>query len=549
MCLSYFQDMNKNIFVIFLLFLLFALLFTAKLPNLFIDFGRETFFPQAVASGEVLYKDIFNIFGPFSYMFNALFYKIFGANLNVLYVLGNLNTLLILILTFLISRKFLPEAVSMCVTIVVLLCAYTFNIQNYITPYSYAMVYGLSAMLLSVYCFLNYFENKKKPWLYASFLFGGAAFANKYEYTLYFPVLVFFLFKNKENTKTIFYSLSAYFFLPALLFAILFTQGLNFQDLRQYFPLFFAYAKSPSLEYLYAPVIKFSLNYFLMNGIILALWAVIYSGVYFLLKKSEKLFLPIFIILFLICIVALPGNYSHLVFTFFPMFILVCALIKYKELEKNPALLFLTLSALVFSIKSFWIFTTSAYANFMTPLVLPCAFSLLFLFNSDKIFKKALCVILGVFCLYWFFYNFQNSKQRIYPFKTEKAYFVNDKSGTLIYKELYEYIIKNTKADDTVIMLPESAFINFLTGRKTDNYYNIFTPDRVEAYGEKRIISHYEKTKPDYFIIADIEQKPYGHGFICQTYAQELCAWIFDNYKPVKKIDKGLSLSIYKLSK
>jgi len=546
--------MRKNLTIIFLVFLTLTFLFILKLPNIFIDFGRETYYPLAILKGEVLYKDIFNIFGPLSYMFNALCYKIFGVNISVLYVLGGLNTLIILILTYLISRKFLSENLSLMCTITAAVCGFAFHVHNFVLPYSFAIMYGLSAFLASVYFHLKYFETKNKVFLYLTFALAGVALANKYEFALYFLVLAFFLHRNKESMKTVLFCLFSYSLVPALLFLILFLQGLNLNDLANFLPLLKSYSKSPSLIRLYGYALKPAPESILFNLLTFLAWFIGGFICYFALKKSTKFFIPLYLLTFFIMLVTIPIKTLQVMFCFFPLFIVIFGLLKHKELFKNKKLFFITLATLSFCAKSFWLFIVASYGLYSTPLVLPCVFALFLTLglkdNSKKeLTQKAFCIALCAFCTYTFIHYFQISKKRTHLFKTEKAILYNDKSATETYHELYDYIMKNTNPKDTVIMLPESTFINFLTERKTDNYYNIFTPDRVEAYGEKRIIEHYQKTKPDFFIIAQIEEHPYGHGFFCQTYAQSVCSWIFDNYKLVKKIDKGLPLSIYKYSK
>ena len=56
--------------------------------DLILDCGREAYIPYAIAHGKALYRDIFCIYGPFPYLFNTFFYKIFGANLAILSILS-----------------------------------------------------------------------------------------------------------------------------------------------------------------------------------------------------------------------------------------------------------------------------------------------------------------------------------------------------------------------------------------------------------------------------------------------------------------------------
>ena len=69
------------------------------------------------------------------------------------------------------------------------------------------------------------------------------------------------------------------------------------------------------------------------------------------------------------------------------------------------------------------------------------------------------------------------------------------------------------------------------------NFYNHFDEAILGAYGEKRIISAYTKTKPDYFIIFGKADKNYD---LCHTYGKNICRFIQHNYtKEHKFVTEG----------
>ena len=70
-----------------------------KWPDLIVDFGRQVYIPWQLAEGQVLYKDIHYIYGPFSAYLHALVFKIFGPGI---IVLAWFNIALIVCLTALI---------------------------------------------------------------------------------------------------------------------------------------------------------------------------------------------------------------------------------------------------------------------------------------------------------------------------------------------------------------------------------------------------------------------------------------------------------------
>ena len=129
--------------------------------SLIIDCGREAYYPQDILNGKVLYKDLFNIYGPFAYLFNAFLYKIFGINLNVLCFAGAFCALGIICGIFLLAKLLINDKfafnLSMFAIVIGLVPVYIFN---YIFPYAFAMTYGLFAFIFSL-LFLLYYVNSK----------------------------------------------------------------------------------------------------------------------------------------------------------------------------------------------------------------------------------------------------------------------------------------------------------------------------------------------------------------------------------------------------
>ena len=71
--------LEKNKYLISIIFLTIIAIWITYAHNIhpIIDCGREVYYPQEILNGKVLYKDLFNIYGPFAYLFNAFLYKIF----------------------------------------------------------------------------------------------------------------------------------------------------------------------------------------------------------------------------------------------------------------------------------------------------------------------------------------------------------------------------------------------------------------------------------------------------------------------------------------
>src|SRR5471030_2580367 len=74
-----------------------------KWRNIIFDYGRELYTPWRITCGQVLFKDIASLFGPFPPYWNALLFKVFGVSIMTLVLF---NILLVAGITILIYRFF-----------------------------------------------------------------------------------------------------------------------------------------------------------------------------------------------------------------------------------------------------------------------------------------------------------------------------------------------------------------------------------------------------------------------------------------------------------
>lgn len=223
----------SNFFEIFFIFSLFAifcvlmLFFGQHTGNVIVDCGREAYFPAEILKGKILYKDIFNIFGPLSYQINAVFYAILGVNLKSLYIAGFLNAGLIIFLLYFIARFFTSKEISWILTLFIIVsCIFNPYLFNYIFPYSYAMVYAFSGLLFSILFLLLYLKTSKDFFITFAWFFMGVSITSKYDYLVYAIFLaVLTIFKSPKDKKYLFLSLISFFAIPFLITNLLIFQS------------------------------------------------------------------------------------------------------------------------------------------------------------------------------------------------------------------------------------------------------------------------------------------------------------------------------------
>ena len=93
----------KELGIITIVSLIMYFIFYGKQDVYLVYVSREAYLPWQMLKGKVLYKDIFNVYGPLGYQINAIAYALLGVKLNTLYLMGFLNSLVICFTTFFIQ--------------------------------------------------------------------------------------------------------------------------------------------------------------------------------------------------------------------------------------------------------------------------------------------------------------------------------------------------------------------------------------------------------------------------------------------------------------
>lgn len=536
----------KYLIFIWIAFVLAVLKTYGHHGDILIDCGREVYYPTQILLGKVLYKDLFNIYGPFSYLFNASLFKLFSINLKILHISGIVGAFSIINLLYFIARRFLPHFLSFSIVVFTIsIGVLNLNVFNFIFPYSYAMLYGLVAFLFSLFSLLKYTENNSKLLFFLSCIFAGIAIANKYEFIPYILVLIFAGVKSRNFKWTdYFYSLFCLGLVPLLCLTFLFLQGLNFDNLVQHLLVLNNMMHTQTLKYFYASqgvyFNKQAISLIIINFLKVVL--PLSLAVYFLIRNNKLLTLLSAIISVLLVLCLNPS-----VFIFLPVLLLVLLIVNFKNVDNNQALLILVLSTFSISAKVFWGVATLSYGVFFVSLFL---ISTLAVINSFHLNKKANTVIAFYFIILALFFAYKNLstfKAKNCLLETTRGNIYIDQKYCSATKDLISYINKNTNDNDKIVIFPEGTFINFLTQRESDSYYNSLIPLYFETFGEQSWINHFNTSKPDYIVFNNLDMsKDYYFKNICNNYAFSFCSFVSKNYKESKVIDKNFRYIIFK---
>ncbi len=112
--------------------------------------------------------------------------------------------------------------------------------------------------------------------------------------------------------------------------------------------------------------------------------------------------------------------------------------------------------------------------------------------------------------------------------------------------ETVKYLISNTSADDTILVLPEGAIINFLTDRISNNKFYYLIPPNIEIFQEEKIMKELENNLPDYLIIQPFSYNNYNETFFCESFGNKICSLIPKYYEKPLIFGKDFWLAVYK---
>lgn len=562
------------------LILSFLLAFVASFFQLnpAIDMGRELYIPFRMLNGEVLYRDIVNIYGALAYQVNAFLYLIFGASFNVLRVAGIINSTLIIWLFMLISGEIFPKKEKIddekmsdkksnilgengywqfaIIPLVIGVCS--LGTFNYTFPYAFAMTYGLSAFLASVLFFVKFAKNDEVNFAYLACLFAGVAVSCKYDFCIYAIFLALYVLVNKRiSTMNVLISFASLVFVPFLSFGTLFLQGVQMADLKETFVLLGAIGRTHSLKYFYS---RYSgaipcLSVFTF-GLVKTLILVVIASVVTFAKKmcpTDKFILAMVYVFALagLVYVGLSG-YSLLAVVNVLIFCIF-----YKKIVQNRPLLVFMISSILLSLKTFFAVNIDVYGTYTMPMIV---FSIIaFLLSVDyteKIeIKKfvnsfgttlliGLLILCGTKSILTLLPKMQGKMSVITTKNTNSV--INATNSVFVYpqvsktlRETAEYIENNTKMTDRIVVIPETMYLNFVTKRPADNIFDSLTPMYFETFGEEFVLNHFLETRPEYFILNNRDTFDYGKRFICEDYGKQFCQFVFENYKGTATFGEG----------
>ncbi len=536
-----------NILYLAINFIVVLICFNKYKYNLYLpysDIGREFYIPSQMNNGCILYKDIFNVYAPLGYQINSIIIKFFSNKLNTFYSIGLFLTIINLTTIFLISKIFTNKGIAFAITMLLIpTCVFFPSISNWITPYSYSVLYALSFILCATYFLIRYIKEENPNYIVLSWLFYGASIVSKYEFSGFIIPLIFSMTVIKSNKKDIFKSILYFITVPFISFFSLIIQGTTIKNIYDSFFNMINLLNSYSIKYIYF------YNGFNISKITLvnAIISIKEDLIYIILNIRRY-------IQGLTSITDMQTNALSMRFTGY-LCILLSILLIIKVLKKKQskekedlALICISLCAITTSFKCIGSISFEIYGTFFFPLLTIAIFSIIYSSKFIKIFNRILIFILISITFFYYMDNNKNiNEMKFKKLNTTKGEIKIRQEFYNETKEIIDYIKTNTTEEDVILLIPEGVLINYLSDRKSDNNLYYLIPPNCEIRTSENIINNLKESKPKYIIISNIIYNDYGQTSFKNSWGMIIFDYISKEYKYMDTIGEDFTLNIYKL--
>lgn len=551
-----------------------------------IDSFRNPYIAEQIATGKILYTDIFFFYCPLIPHFNALLFKIFGVHLEVLYITGIITSFLIILGVYYLARQIMSWLPSL-ILILLLIAQVVFRpgLFQYIFPYSYEALYGSLCLVCLIICLITIiksdFNNNKL--YYLSALITALCTLIKQDvaisaYLIFYTFYLTTIFTKKITFKTTTTAILLTILVPLISIG-LFSLYIPFKDLisgllpLDAFSSYFIENSAGTFLNFKSQNFLTAIEVFSMVGITLIPAVFIVYGLLFLIQKGYNKNPVITVIIGVILLLTLYMTdgfnylinfindliepllsiwYQHGGYHWVGLFLIIyaCFLIyqgikKKQNTEKQAILLVLTISSIFLlfrSLSNVDLQNNSNYYIFGALIVL-----IYYIYEEIPLYFKSINIrnytyaisitILGLI-LTTLIFNLNLFSAINIELKTNRGlFYTTAKEGLQLQQALF-LVDKFTKDNDTILAAPEDMIINFMSGRAGATRYYQYLPGISDNKNRETILlKDLKESQPKLiFISNNTNVLIYGKKQWGKDYNQKIFNWIQDHYYPIKRI-------------
>jgi hypothetical protein len=548
----------------------------AKWGDAVIDVGRELEIAWKLSEGELLYRDAAYNYGPLSPYFNAMLLKTLGTDVASLVTGGLLSVGLGAWLVYLLSRRFLARVASAAIVIVFLFeCAFQHYLRNgsfnFVLPYSFPAVHGMLLALGAVLLAFGYIDGKGRNRLVMAGVLAGLSLLCKIEVAaaaviaLAAATTLFGRRAWKEPAASALDTLA--WGIPAAVIVVL-----------GYLPFVLATSmRTVFAENIFRPdLVDVRSSVFFLNVLGLqdaggSLKQLLYSCLFWgggilLLRLAVFIRRRIAVTAVGLAIVGVSWFVPVLPDTLYRCLPLVALIVLAAGLLRpaedraagRTAAAGAVLAAFAFLALGRILFNAGPhhygfYLSVPALVVLGVCLARLLpgRLRLGDTMKPVFTALVLAFMVCQSARDFTKWSAPRYTGKTLELRGVNGRMMAHTFRPRYralqealDFLAEHGGQDKTLLVIPEGAGANFLTGLRNPTSYNLFTPPELNAPGvEERLIEQIERSEVDWVLITDRQVNEYGYTAPGVDYALDLFAMLKRDYAIAKTFGKIMPFS------
>jgi 4-amino-4-deoxy-L-arabinose transferase-like glycosyltransferase len=535
------------------------------------DIGREMDLPLRLMNGELLYRDVYYLYPPFSPYFQSLLYRIFGAHLDVLQMGGAICAALVVWMCYRIARRLMtPSESSLAVIAVIVVCVFKPG-GNLIWPYAFAALHGLVFALGALLFALRYAESEKRLELASAGVLVGLAAITKQEFAVaaVCAVIAVVVWLRRANFKRLVADL-ALAAAPASLIALpvyaAMLAYIGWKIIVEDCHLFYTHLPASLISYnAQRSGLNFPLESFAQMvgaaavGVVMLSAAALLGGAPRRPRQARwtwgALNSALIIALAIRLIVGEEWDGSPMrALPFLSLGMIVLGWRRGKQKAGDGAALFIlaVYSLAILARVALRVPSGGAFGGFFLPtsLILFCylflrvapdavgrwAQDLSVARRTRMIGAGMLIALLAATAVVYgarYRYNFD------YELKTPRGgLFVRHPIGEA-FREALDFIAERSTPDDAIAVLPEGSDLAFLGERRMALRLQIFHPGFLDEQGERAEIARLQASRARYALIVNRSMHEFGANAFGRDYFPTLGRWIDENYRLVKVCGKS----------
>ena len=519
------------------------------------DGGREMYVPWRLAEGEMLYRDVFFVYGPVVPYLHAALFRAFGPHLDVLYASGLLVAWATLVAVFLLSRLILTTGLALAATsLVAVECVFHPSAFNFVFPYSFNASYASVMNLLAAWLFLTSDGARRRGRYLAGAACAAFSALAKQEYGA--AGLAFFLihacscFRAGEpgTRRTIGWAATIALGLPALGYGFfawhvgpraLVTESLWPQRMLAAMAQFERYTVGSTAD----PRLIGRL--LVQTAGILAVLTSLIAAAYACERRVRNAgFLLVLgttvVALASIAPALIPFLYDGRVhLTNLP----VLALAAWLSWRRDRNVTWIALLASLQTWRSPLFGGVSVYGAFVMPAgtvvlvwLLGEGWASVAAVASPRAWRRAV----GAVCVTaWAFTLMVKARvfERIdHPITTARgSLYVHPSVGPAL-EGLLRAVEARTAPDDRVLLLPEDNAVHFLSGRRSVTHHYQLIPGILDVDGERALIATAEREHVRFASVSNRMTAEYGVPFFGRDYCGEIGRWLRERFTRTETI-------------